>query len=474
MPRSSYPFCSIIILNYYGEKIIASTLDSLLNLNFPKDKYEIIVVDNNSKDRSKEILNSYSKSHNQIKNIFLNKNLGFSKGNNVGIAQSKGEFVCLLNNDCVVDKNWLTELMDTALKDGKIFAVNSKILLYQRFINLKFETSKDADPFLVKIQKSNLLKYKLSKTSTLNIEKDGLGFSIEVPFDPVADSSIELSLLLTLKNKTRSKISIQNIINFKNNSIKIKKLSRINESVECILEIPTLSLGTSESVFDRIQNAGIMIFQDGYGRDIGAIVRKHQQFYEIDRGQFDREKEVYAACGAAVLYKRKILEKLGLLDENYFMYYEDVDICERARLLGFKTMYSPKALVRHFHALSSREWSTFFIYHAEKGRLLHVFFNFPFRVFQQQYFLMVLKTTLGIIFMCFYIPLRLRYILNSLKTKNKFMDFKRRLQDVKVVSFFLLFMPYLLIKRGMREFEKNNISREKNYADIISGRWYLK
>ena len=42
-----YPFCSLIILNYFGEKIIKGTLDSLLNLNYPKNKYEIIVVEIN-------------------------------------------------------------------------------------------------------------------------------------------------------------------------------------------------------------------------------------------------------------------------------------------------------------------------------------------------------------------------------------------------------------------------------------------
>ena len=98
-------------------------------------------------------------------------------------------------------------------------------------------------------------------------------------------------------------------------------------------------------------------------------------------GQYDREREIYAADGAAVLFRRDILKKIGLLDECFFMYYEDVDISERARIHGYKIVYSPKAQVRHLHAFSSKEGSSMFVYNATKGRFLHMFYNFPFRVF---------------------------------------------------------------------------------------------
>ena len=106
---------------------------------------------------------------------------------------------------------------------------------------------------------------------------------------------------------------------------------------------------------NKIQNAGIRIFANGYAQDIGAIPNNKIQDYEEDRGQYDKEREVDAACGAAVLYRKSILDKIGLLDGSFFLYYEDVEISERAKKQGYKIIYTPKATVHHLHAASSNE-----------------------------------------------------------------------------------------------------------------------
>ena len=125
------PFCSVIVLNFQGEKLIEATLKSLFALDYPKDRYKIIIVDNASKDKSVEIINSLTREFvNPITTLLpLDKNLGFAGGNNEGIKQAKGKYVILLNNDCVVDKSWLTELVKVAEKDEHIFAVGSKVYL---------------------------------------------------------------------------------------------------------------------------------------------------------------------------------------------------------------------------------------------------------------------------------------------------------------------------------------------------------
>src|SRR5688572_28352538 len=125
--------CSVIILNYFGEKVIKKVLDSLVNQKFPKNQVEIIVVDNASKDKSLQILEDLQKSIQNLKLIKNSTNLGFSKGNNVGIKSATGDYVILLNNDCIVDSNWLTEIIKTAKKSPDIFAVNSKILPYPKY-----------------------------------------------------------------------------------------------------------------------------------------------------------------------------------------------------------------------------------------------------------------------------------------------------------------------------------------------------
>ena len=126
-----FPYCSIIVLNYQGEKIIEKTLNSLTALNYKKDRYEVLIVENGSKDKSDEVIGNWLAAH-KLKNfhlLSLPKNLGFAGGNNEGIKRARGKYIALLNNDCVVDKNWLRELVIVAEKNEKIFAVNSKIML---------------------------------------------------------------------------------------------------------------------------------------------------------------------------------------------------------------------------------------------------------------------------------------------------------------------------------------------------------
>jgi len=65
--------------------------------------------------------------------------------------------------------------------------------------------------------------------------------------------------------------------------------------------------------------------------------------------------EVEAVTGAVFLIPRKILAKVGLLDEHYFMYFEDLDYCRRARKAGLKVFYVPQAEFIHHHGLSGKK-----------------------------------------------------------------------------------------------------------------------
>ncbi|MDO8658907.1 MAG: glycosyltransferase family 2 protein, partial [Candidatus Levybacteria bacterium] len=404
MKKNNNPFCSLIVLNYNGEKVIKDTLNSLLTQSYPKNKYEIIVVDNNSQDNSREILTKHSKDYKNIKAFFLENNLGFSKGNNFGIKKSKGEYVALINNDCLPETNWLKEIVASAIKDKKIFAVNSKILLYPRYINLKFSVDLKIVPVYVWLSKSLLCNGSDSGVVYLPLWKKTLGgfdtgnyFTIELPYDPYEDKIVEFVILFNSRGlKFDKETNLHDLVTFDNNSISIASITVNGDDIEYQVMLRLTNLEVINNSLNKVQNAGIMVFQDGYGRDIGAVVRSGQQFHEYDVKQYNKIKEVYAACAAAVLYKKNVLKKIGLLDESFFMYYEDVEISERARFAGFKIIYNPKAVARHHHALSSKEWSPLFIYHVEKGRLLHVFYNFPLKVFLREYLSLVIKSFLSL------------------------------------------------------------------------------
>jgi GT2 family glycosyltransferase len=69
--------------------------------------------------------------------------------------------------------------------------------------------------------------------------------------------------------------------------------------------------------------------------------------WEPDVGQYDREEEVFSACGAAAAYRRALLEDIGLFDEDFFYSCEDVDLAWRAQIAGWNCWYIPDAVVYH-------------------------------------------------------------------------------------------------------------------------------
>jgi GT2 family glycosyltransferase len=136
---------------------------------------------------------------------------------------------------------------------------------------------------------------------------------------------------------------------------------------------PDAGAVTSKLVYKErpnvIQNAGSLLLSDGSGADRGSG--------EDDSGQFDRQEEVFAACGCAVLFKRRMLDEVGAFDESFFCYYEDTDLSWRMRLRGWRVMYEPRAVVEHVHSGTSSEWSPFFTFHVDRNRLFMILKNAP-------------------------------------------------------------------------------------------------
>ena len=106
---SAIPKISVIVLTYNNLEINKLCIDSILNKTaYPN--YELIIVDNCSKDGTREYLESLVGTDERIKVILNTENRGFAGGNNDGIAVSTGDYVVLLNNDTVVTRGWLTAM----------------------------------------------------------------------------------------------------------------------------------------------------------------------------------------------------------------------------------------------------------------------------------------------------------------------------------------------------------------------------
>lgn len=125
------PLVSIIILNWNGWKDTLECLESIFKIDY--SNYDIIVVDNHSHDDSINQLKNYSVNNN-FKLIENEENYGFAEGNNIGIRYAlkylNPEYILLLNNDTVVDENFLKELTCAGEKNSKIGILGPKIYSY--------------------------------------------------------------------------------------------------------------------------------------------------------------------------------------------------------------------------------------------------------------------------------------------------------------------------------------------------------
>lgn len=481
--KELHPSCSVVVLNYFGEKVLKNTINSLLNLDYPKEKLEILIVDNNSQDKSREIILNYAEQEKNIKYLFLSKNKGFAGGNNEGIRIAKGDYVVLLNNDCIVEQDWLKELVKTAQKDPKIFAVSSKIKLFPRYYNLKFNYNSSLFLVNVYLHNSDLCKLEKSQKIHLSIKNKDKFDLLEIPY-ALTDIEIKLEFIFEIGQKELLN-PFNDLFRVLNTEGIVGTFKKIKDHHKIRIELKlNVNKFDKKVVFDKVQNAGIVVFQDGSGRDIGAKIVDQKQYYEYDYNQYGDEQEIYAACGAAVLYNKGILDKMGYLDELFFMYYEDVEISERARLRGYKIYYSPNAEVRHLHAFSSKEWSNFFIYQAEKGRLLHTYFAFPLHIFIRQYLIMILKICeVGLRIskglsdrnrLMKFIKNIIAYARNTVENEGTDKtDFGKIIQYIKIIFYFLLNLPILAFKKYIKHKGMSQEAVNKNYKDILKGRWYF-
>lgn len=228
---------SIVVLTYNSESFIDDCLTSLQKKWPSNIKKEILVIDNNSEDKTVEKIKKYK---NNIKLFELKKNKGFAKGVNFGIKKSKYSKVIILNPDTKI-------------------------------------------------------------------------------------------LLSTIKNLFKCENS--------NNAQIIGGKAKINGKIHntCV-RYPTLT-----TILFDYTNLRKLIPGDFF----------HKKHYYLD---FKRRKnmEVDAVSGCFILIDKKVFKKIGLFDENFFMYLEDIDFCMRARKKGFKIYYCNDSEIIHHGGGSSK------------------------------------------------------------------------------------------------------------------------
>jgi len=119
----------------------------------------------------------------------------------------------------------------------------------------------------------------------------------------------------------------------------------------------------------RINSTGICISRSGAAWDRGI--------FETDSGQYDSRDEVFGPCAGAALYRRSMLNEIGLFDEDFFIFMEDVDLAFRAQSAGWKCRFVPSAKVTHIMGGTSGKDSHTSVYYGNRNLLWNVIKNFP-------------------------------------------------------------------------------------------------
>lgn len=121
----------------------------------------------------------------------------------------------------------------------------------------------------------------------------------------------------------------------------------------------------------QLDSAGMLLSSDGSSKQRGHLGPANA---------FLKQEDVLLPSGCAALYRRKMLEEIGLFDEEFFLYCEDTDLGLRGRLAGWPCIYVPDALVEHRYSATAGAASPVKAYYVERNRLFVLLKTFPARL----------------------------------------------------------------------------------------------
>lgn len=153
----------------------------------------------------------------------------------------------------------------------------------------------------------------------------------------------------------------------------VVKSNWLSSMVRFIAGDESIGLAGSKILFPdgyTVQHAGGLLRENGVSIHIGRG--------EQDNGQFESVRDVDYLCGASLGFKRSLLDKIGLFDENYRpLYYEDADLAFRVKAAGKRVAYFPGSVLTHKESVCAGGLTADFYYYYHKSRLRFVFKNYP-------------------------------------------------------------------------------------------------
>lgn len=433
MNLNSLPLVSVITVNYNGKIYLKNLFESLSLLDYPKDKIQIIMVDNASSDDSVRFT---QENFPFVKVIRCKRNTGFAEGNNIGLSHADGELVAIINNDCVAEPGWLLAMVRTLSEKEKesadsgnscckVGAIGSKIFFYYRYypLDICFErnnadsgSSDTCGTYCAEINRielniiSDIYDKSHESQQQQKNESEITGFLLKrsikylsgiVPEGRNSDGEI------IYKTERKSLIGIP----VPDNDFKIS--IKIDFSVLPAGERINIKIADKEIISKTAGNSReIIAFEiDGSGLQApryivnsrGSMINKKFYAKEIGYDEFDSESdmgtqsevpaaqdekkitEVFAIPGTGFLCRKSVLETAGFFDRKFFTYYEDIDFFWRLKLSGYRSYICTDSVLRHLHCGSGTEWSYGFTYHVLRNRMLMIYKCAWFGAFARNY-----------------------------------------------------------------------------------------
>ncbi len=148
------PLVSVIVLGYNGREYVDECLSSLLDQDLPLHQYEVLFVDNGSRDSSAALVRER---YPQARVVELDRNYGYAEGNNIGFRETRGEFVVFLNQDTVLHRACLRELVEGIRSSPDVMAGHANVIQpwYKEFAGIASRT----DPHVAYSAEVNRLGY---------------------------------------------------------------------------------------------------------------------------------------------------------------------------------------------------------------------------------------------------------------------------------------------------------------------------
>ncbi|MCC5953297.1 MAG: glycosyltransferase family 2 protein [Acidimicrobiia bacterium] len=368
-PADALPFVRVVVLNHNGGQRVLACLDALAGLDYPRHRYEVVVVDNASTDGS---VAAIEVRHPAVELIRNPRNSGFG-ANNLAMVDRRGvDYVALCNDDAYVEPSWLRDLVDVCEGDPSVGAACPKMLFADRYVRVDVEappfTPGDGDPRSLGIRLFGAVADGDDRWGSVRVEHGcwDLEWARDGSFRWTSPTSV---LWIPVGPASRRDPTVGILFEAPVAGEVALRCGNAEVVAEVEPGLHSLEVLVGQEPVELINNAGSMVAPDGAGSDRG--------FGRPDGPPFDEPVDVQAWCGGSVLLRSDYLDDVGLFHEPFFLYYEDTDLSLRGRARGWRYRYVPTAVARHDHSASSGVGSSVFFHYTERNRLLLLVRNAP-------------------------------------------------------------------------------------------------